>query len=378
MTSKRHLALILLWTASTVIPATGVSVIDSDSPDANSESQWIDRLQYGSPEQREQAAIEPPEPLPASAIGALLETLDDVQVEVRLAAIYSLTAIGDPVVVGRMKEFLSSPLPKIREAATWALLKLGDRTSNTKIRTLLSDEDGAVRTAAAWYLGESEDTRDVDALIQATSDPDFRVREATAYGLGKQGHARSFDVIVPMLGDQKATVRKAACWSLSNAGVGKYWDPLRKRLADPEMPVRLAAAGALQRLGDDSGQLAEDAMNGSNKAIRALGRKSEVTLLPFFAMLIHSDQAAIRRATARALGDGGLEESESILKQYRSSMNLRDRMTAAQAISRLKNSAFLAAMTSQFFTLMTWPFSLFAIALLLIALGIKRRRRPDI
>jgi hypothetical protein len=53
-------------------------------------------------------------------------------------------------------------------------------------------------------------------------------------------------------------------------------------------------------------------------------------------------------------------------------------MTAARAISRLKNSGFLATMTNQFFTLLTWPFSLFAIALLVIGLGIKRRRRTTI
>jgi len=347
---------------------------EHDRGSLDPDTEWVNRLEQGNPEQRKIAAREIPDPPPGNAVEVLIGALDDVQVEVRVAAIYSLSILGNARAADAVRDSLDSSIPQIRAAAIWALRSLGDRTAAEEVRTLLSRDVVEVRSAAAWYVGDGTQDLDVDALITASVDDDFQVREAVALGLGRTGQARSFDVVESMLEDNVAAVREAACWSLSDANSDHYKEPLRRRLTDPVVAVRLAAANSLKDLGDDAGGFAIDALNGSEDAILRLGRMSESSLVPLLLMLLESDQPGVRQASARALGNSGLVDAEAPLQELRSSYSLRDRMVAARAIGSLHESGRLMVVAAQVWAIITWPVTLIALTIL-IALAIAARRR---
>ncbi len=367
--------LVLILSLLTTCPGPSVAAVGSGSPETDvrpDSSEWAGLLRHGTPEQRRTAAENIPDPPPPAAASELIRALEDVQIEVRIASIYSLINLADKRAVEAIRRALQSPIPEIREAAVWSLLELADRSVADEIRNMLADDAAKVRVAAAWYVGNGAQTADLDALILARLDNSFEVREAVAFNLGKTGYSRAFESVEEMLEDKVAAVRIAACTALGGAPIDHYSAPLHQRLADTVPEVRSAAANALIQMDDPAGSLAIDAMAGSTDALVEIGLRREASLVPFLGAMLESEEASVRQASAAALGASGLPQAEQPLSKFGGNIDPRDRLAAASARGALRDAGPLTVLVVQLWSLLTWPITLLVIALAGGAMAIRR------
>ncbi len=127
----------------------------------------------------------------------------------------------------------------------------GTRALDSLIQ-VLDDENLEVRLAAIWSLGYSGDIRAVDPLIQVLHDNNSNVREQAARSLGWLGDAKAMDPLIQVLHDNNLDVRRAAVVALgdlhSNQAVESLIHVLRDYDEDPM--VRKDAAESLYDLND--------------------------------------------------------------------------------------------------------------------------------
>lgn len=110
-----------------------------------------------------------------SAVGPLVEALEDADPETRLYAAWSLGAIGDRAAVAPLLGLLGSEDPGMVKMAAFALGAIGDASAAPALAALLDDASAEIRWNAALALANVGDPGGVPVLLGMT-DPEELAR----------------------------------------------------------------------------------------------------------------------------------------------------------------------------------------------------------
>ncbi|HEU5219873.1 MAG TPA: M56 family metallopeptidase [Gemmatimonadales bacterium] len=182
-------------------------------------------------------------------VAALMSVLKDPDVEVRRAAIRSLTNFEDPAAIPALREALRDSDAEIRSAAVEALGNMHDAASADAIAALIKDLNKEVRANAIEALTELELTAAPAGLLDALRDTDADVRQRAAEAVGHFEDARAVPQLRIMLDDVNGDVREAAVEALGEIRNQEAIDALIVALKAKDAKVRQAAADALGKRG---------------------------------------------------------------------------------------------------------------------------------
>jgi HEAT repeat protein len=182
------------------------------------------------------------------AVPALMVTLDDENQDVRVAAVTSLSMIGEPAIreltktyqdkcnsetkrssglytLGRMRapnayELAASALedpkenPWVRKDAAMVMGFLKEKRSVERLLSVLresKERDVTLTSTIVWALGEIQDVPITDDLISLLDHPDETVRIYIVTALGKIGNESTLSILSRVESNDKSeTVRQAA------------------------------------------------------------------------------------------------------------------------------------------------------------------------
>ena len=170
------------------------------------------------------ARQEPPKDAPRR-IGTLTENLDR---EVRVAALVAAGRLGDPSVLADVLPLMEHQEVAMREAATFTVGRSGDRRAVPPLLKALGDRRPSVQALACLGLGQIEDGRVAPALIATLADArkDDSTRAACAYAIGARKIAAGTPALLAALGDNRGEAQRLAAWALGQLGDGRSLGPL--------------------------------------------------------------------------------------------------------------------------------------------------------
>lgn len=170
------------------------------------------------------AKQEPPKDAPRH-LGTLAENLDR---EVRVAALVAAGRLGDPSVLADVLPLVTHPEVAMREAATFTIGRSRDRRAVPALLKAINDRRGSVQALACLGLGQIDDARGTPALISTLQDArrDDATRAACAYALGVRRSAAGVPALLAALADNRGEAQRLAAWALGQLGDGRALGPL--------------------------------------------------------------------------------------------------------------------------------------------------------
>lgn len=182
----------------------------------------------------------------ATAVPALLASLDDDDRDVRIAAARTLGRLGDTRAVEPLVEALARHrLP--RDIAAYALLQIG-RGALPRLGLLATADDAGVRRTAIDLVGLLGDAADAEAIIERLRDTAAEVRAGAARALGRLGAERGTAALRGALDDRVPFVRAAAATALGVIGDGPSVERLLVLARTDSFDPAYAAARAAVRI----------------------------------------------------------------------------------------------------------------------------------
>ncbi len=191
------------------------------------------------------------------AVPALVDQLQDEDVEVATAAALALGEMGDLSGLDLMREALHHESTDVRDRAALVLGKLGDDSATEQLIEALGRDSITIRETAIKMLGVVGDAAAVDDLIVNLGER--RMRYLTVQALGKIGDPRAFGPLMELLEtdsytDTRGYIVQALGWIGVKKAVPKLLEILRDEDAikwTPEALVRLGAVGDPPLFGTD-------------------------------------------------------------------------------------------------------------------------------
>jgi len=187
-----------------------------------------------------------------AARGALERMAREARIEVGLAAIAALGAMGDPASEGALVALVRGGQLDRRRAAIEALASL-EGASGERARLLadqLGSTDDRIAAAAAWALGKIGAADARPALARACRRRGFATPVNASAALVLLGKREDAGAIARLLHHRSRLVRSNAAAALGRLGADKARGHLVRLLAeDPSWLVRRAAARALGQIG---------------------------------------------------------------------------------------------------------------------------------
>jgi cyclophilin family peptidyl-prolyl cis-trans isomerase/HEAT repeat protein len=208
---------------------------------------------------------EPP-PLPAFAVEALIEAMDDDDDSVRRAAVYAFSRYGQPEAADRLASFANDDDEWTRLFAVRGIGRSGHACAEGALTAALDDASHRVRSEAVNALAALELVERIPASL--ASDPSFHVRAAFARALETDDSAASLETLGALEHDASPTVRTTAIQALAARMEGGYRDGIERHLADDDWRFRAAAARAAGYLGQEGLQVVERAMDDRENRVR--------------------------------------------------------------------------------------------------------------
>lgn len=203
-----------------------------------------------------------------------LETmLGDKDVEVRLAAVASLTDLKNGRTVVALHRALKDAVPEVEFAAARSLWNLGDPDGKAALLSVLS---GETKTASGFFAKQTRDTlrlmhtpkgmflfavktgsavapvpglgAGVSSMQALLSDPSVSGRATAALLLGTDKDDQTLQALRDAITDKDWSVRAAVAHSLALRDDPTLEGDLKPLLSDKSDPVRLRAAAGYLRL----------------------------------------------------------------------------------------------------------------------------------
>ncbi|HEY4180620.1 MAG TPA: HEAT repeat domain-containing protein [Kofleriaceae bacterium] len=170
------------------------------------------------------ARQEPPKDQPRK-IGTLTE---NVEREVRIAALVAAGRLGDPSVLDDVLPLITHTEVAMREAATFTVGRTADKRAVAPLIERLADSRGSVQALACLGLGRIDDPRVAPALIGVLADArrDDTTRAAAAYALGMRKAATGIPALLAALDDNRGEAQRLSAWALGQIGDNKALGPL--------------------------------------------------------------------------------------------------------------------------------------------------------
>jgi HEAT repeat protein len=188
-----------------------------------------------------------------TVIPALLRSLDDEMLDVRLAAGRALAQLRAPGAVEPILHALAVRGDLPLKLAADVLTEYGETAVPPLLQFLRDREAGTnvpAATVAATVLGLSLQQDAVPALVDLLADPESELRVTAARALGLVGGRRAVAALCAHGTDPVWQVRSAVARALGRTGDPTAVPILAVLLPDPAWWVRCNAALALSRLGE--------------------------------------------------------------------------------------------------------------------------------
>ncbi|MEK6700428.1 MAG: HEAT repeat domain-containing protein [Nitrospirota bacterium] len=302
------------------------------------------------------SAIEALVHLGGGAVDALLSVLETPDVDVRKFIVDILGDIGDTRAVPALIGKLDDPDENIRVAAAESLGKIRDRRAVEPLIACLTRYDQSwLDYAAAESLGEIGDERALGPLIAALGRSSLR--EPVLEALGKIGNVDTLAPLIAGLADPLRIVREVSVTALSaiyrkngqrerEQIVAAVRAGMTDRAADFIEELLITSGGELQK--SSVAVLGWAGRESSIQKVLALLKEEDLEE-PVVQALKHvdgnrvrlllkhlqDDNALVRRAIAKVLGETVSREAEAALIGLLADENGHVRSAAAEALGRL-------------------------------------------
>lgn len=169
---------------------------------------------------------------------------------VRATAAISISKLGDPRSVEKLKRLLVDPYEDVQEAAVAALSNLEEWLDPEQLAPFLRHTDTVLRRNTAILLGKIKASPAVKNLGFALKDENVRVRKAVVGALSSIGTEEAVRYLTYALTDESPDIRISAALSLGAIGGKDALESLTILCRDADNSVRVAAAKSLGMLKD--------------------------------------------------------------------------------------------------------------------------------
>jgi HEAT repeat protein len=203
-------------------------------------------------------------PLPAAAVEALLDGMDDPDGAARLMKVYTFSRYAQPEAATALAGLVTDEDEWVRLFAVRGIGRAGQAEAASALESALHDTVDRVRTEAVGALAALGLAHRIPDTLAA--DRSIHVRVAVADALGGVVSGESLSVLERLEQDPSTSVRGAAVEALARRLGGEY--DLAKRLADTDWRIRVAAAGAAGHLGEGAAAIIESAMRDDDPRVR--------------------------------------------------------------------------------------------------------------
>ncbi len=256
------------------------------------------------------------------AVPALMAALKDGDVDVRRAAVQSLSNLDDPRAIPAFIDALRDTDAEVRACAAGALGQFEDKRSITPLMGALRDADKDVRRAAISSLGSQGAEVPVDVVVTALGDKDPDIRQAALSLAERHGgddeerpaDPRIVQAVVGMISDPNADVRSEAISLIGDFRLTQAPASLIAAAKDKNPEVRQHVASALGQIGDAKAvptlreMLADGNSDVREQAVQALGEIRDRSALEALVGALKSSDPVVRRSAAEALGQRDEEQ----------------------------------------------------------------------
>lgn len=234
----------------------------------------------------------------------LIESLRNPEedADARVQAALGLGKIGTPSAVNALINALDNVNLKISDGAVAGLSQAGAKALSA-LKTAVRHPDPEVRMRAVRALGGIESAGSVSVLIAALDDSDVRVRRAASESLGATGRAEAVAPLVRALEAEDGGVVLAASGSLKHIGTPAI-PALRQVLRSENDTAAYYAAGALAQMGSDATPILIQAAQDSRSqkwALIALAQTRPPEAKSLFEQLSKSSDPALQQIAREAL-----------------------------------------------------------------------------
>jgi HEAT repeat protein len=273
-----------------------------------------------------------------SAVPALCRTLDDDDVETRIAAADALAVIRDRSAVMRA---LASASTRVQAGAVRALGRMGNRADVPAVLRKLYAPDEELRREVALALGRLGDTSVAPRLATVLRGDSAPMRLAAARGLVIMGGERVRDALISALDDENAAVRETAAIGLVKSGHKDATRILKDLIARRGLERRTryrvdSAMRSDERLRQQFDSFSEEAAQEESRAAWALIAFRDVRAVDFFVAMLRDDDEAVFRTAVTALGAIGDASTLAILERVLVSKPDRSKRALEDAIRRIE------------------------------------------
>jgi hypothetical protein len=181
------------------------------------------------------------------AAPALITTLRDTDVNVRLYSAFALGEIKDAQALDALLAALADPEWCVRDQAAWALREIRDPRIVKPLVTSLSVPDRDIEPVR-WILRDLDRQLVLEALSDLLQSADARARLRAVGVLHELRESQAFDVLITALGDSSAEVRRSAVVALTELADDRAEPALRQLLrSETDADVRRALEDAVRR-----------------------------------------------------------------------------------------------------------------------------------
>ncbi|MFZ2497763.1 HEAT repeat domain-containing protein [Methanosarcina sp.] len=273
------------------------------------------------------------------AENALLELLEDNNLEVRITAVRVLGRIGaENTVEPLIKQLTADKDPNFRICAIEALGNLNDKQAIEPLIKSLDDKNSEVKVATARSLGILGDERAEEALIMKLNKGSLEFHKQVILALGKIGDKKTVEVLIHKLEDKEPEIRKCTAESLGKLGNLQAVDPLLRSINDKIPEVRNAAAYSLGMLKAEKAVdaleelLTEEDSELRITAVYALGSIGSPRSVDSLLKFLNDCNPWIRRYAVEALGKIGDKKATGPLVKNLNDPDLEVRWATAEAL----------------------------------------------
>ncbi|MEO8138072.1 MAG: M56 family metallopeptidase [Gemmatimonadota bacterium] len=255
------------------------------------------------------------------AVPALIAALKDGDVEVRRAAVQSLSNLDDPRAIPAFIEALHDADPEVRSCAASGLGQFEDKRTIAPLMGALKDTDRDVRRAAISSLGNQDAVVPVDVVVAALNDKDSEIRQAALSLAMRHGSddehpadPKIVQAVVNLIADPNADVRSEAIGMIGDLRLTQAPAGLIAAAHDKNPDIRQHVASALGQIHDaKTVPTLRELLGDSNSdvreaAVQALGEIRDRSALEALVGALKSSDPVVRRSAAEALGQRDEEQ----------------------------------------------------------------------